>query len=558
MIRKDKIEVTVDDGAKREIKPGTCVRDLLEKKGNEAGLPYLGALVNNDMVSLSFPIEVDSKIQMLTLANSHGWRIYRNSAAFLLAKATYDIFPKALLSIEHSLGDGYFCNFEMNGSKGISKKQIKEIESRMHELVEADLPIVRRKIEYSDAIAHFEGQNRHDTVNLLRYSNPPKVVVNTCEEYMDLFHGPLADRTSALQHFKLFPYEDGFVIQFPDRDNKTPKMSPFERQPYLFDIFKSYKAWGRIVNVRTVGDLNTIIASGKLRDFIHISEAYQEKKIAEIADTITAHGGKIKWICIAGPSSSGKTTFAKRLCVQLRVNGLRPVAISVDDYFVDRTRTPMDENGEPDFENIETVDLKLLNEHLSLLDRGETVELPSFNFGAGTREFRGKTMKLESDQICVVEGIHSLNPRLTEAISPDHKYKIYISALTQLNLDYSNRVSTTDNRLIRRMIRDHNYRGNPALMTLKMWPSVRRGEKKWIFPYQAEANTAINSALDYELAILKPYVEPLLAEVKPYDPQYADARRLLEFLSRFNAAPSSLVPPTSLIREFIGESGFEY
>lgn len=558
MIRKDKIMVTVDNGAPREIKPGTCVRDLLKQKENKAGLPYLGALANNDMVSLSFPIEVDSKIQMLTLADSHGWRIYRNSAAFLLAKATHDVFPEAKLYIEHSLGDGYFCNFEMKGEMGISKKQIKQIEERMHQLVEADLPIVRRKIEYSDAIAHFEGQNRHDTVNLLRYSNPPKVVVNSCEDYLDLFHGPLADRTSALQHFKLFAYEDGFVIQFPDRDNKTPKMSPFERQPYLFDIFKSYKAWGRIVNVRTVGDLNSIIASGKLRDFIHISEAFQEKKIAEIADTITANRGKIKWICIAGPSSSGKTTFAKRLCVQLRVNGLRPVAISVDDYFVDRTRTPKDENGEPDFENIETVDLKLFNEHLALLDKGETVELPTFNFGAGAREFRGKTMKLENDQICVVEGIHSLNPRLTEAVSSDHKYKIYISALTQLNLDCGNRVSTTDNRLIRRMIRDHNYRGNSALMTLKMWPSVRRGEKKWIFPFQAEANTAINSALDYELAVLKPYVEPLLAEVKPYDPQYADARRLLEFLSRFNAAPSSMVPPTSLIREFIGESGFEY
>jgi len=304
--------------------------------------------------------------------------------------------------------------------------------------------------------------------------------------------------------------------------------------------------------------MNEIIASREIGDFIKIAEAFHEKKIAQLADHVFAHRDRIKWVLIAGPSSSGKTTFTKRLAVQLRVNGVRLVTISVDDYFVDREQTPRDEHGEPDFENIETIDLALLNDHLEKLDNGEEVELPHFNFEKGAREWKGKKLRIAADEMVLLEGIHALNPRLTFAVPATHKFRIYISALTQLNLDYNNRISTTDNRLLRRMLRDNTFRGNSALTTLSMWPSVRRGEKKWIFPFQQEADVAFNSALDYELAVLKPLVEPLLVEVKPHHPQYAEARRLMEFLSSFIAVSDRLVPPTSLLREFIGRSSFRY
>ncbi|MDZ4199956.1 MAG: nucleoside kinase, partial [Kiritimatiellia bacterium] len=361
----------------------------------------------------------------------------------------------------------------------------------------------------------------------------------------------------AISHFSLLPYPPGFVLQFADRE-RASEPAPFDPQPHLFQIFKEHKEWGRILGLRTVGDLNRAISEREFFDVVRIAEAFHEKKIAKIADQIADQRESLRWLLIAGPSSSGKTTFSKRLTIQLRVNGLRPRMISVDDYFVDRTRTPRDEKGDPDYEHIETVDLDLFNQHLAALDRGEEVELPSYNFGTGQREFRGNRMKLDPDQLVIVEGIHCLNPRLTESVPVEHKLRIYISALTQLNLDYHNRVATTDNRLLRRMVRDHMFRGNSAAMTLSMWPSVRRGERTWIFPYQKDADIAFNSALDYELAVLKPFAEPLLREIKPDQAEYADARRLMAFLDYFPAAPFTPVPPTSLLREFIGRSGFRY
>jgi uridine kinase len=357
--------------------------------------------------------------------------------------------------------------------------------------------------------------------------------------------------------FQLILYPPGFVLQIPDEAN--PKtVPPFEPQPQQFQIFQEHKEWGRVLGVNTVGRLNEIIATREIGDFIKIAEAFHEKKIAQIADRIHERRNQIKWCLIAGPSSSGKTTFAKRLAVQLRVDGLRPVTISVDDYFVGRERTPRDQNDQPDFESIDAVDLPLFNEHLMRLDKGEEVNLPTFNFENGCREFRGAKLHIEPDQIVLVEGIHGLNPRLTESLPPAHKLRIYISALTQLNLDSNNRISTTDNRLVRRLVRDNNYRGNSALKTLGMWPSVRQGERTWIFPYQPAADVAFNSALDYELAVLKPLVEPLLAEVKPHHVQYPEARRLQQFLSSFLSVSDYLVPPTSILREFIGSSSFNY
>ncbi len=558
MAEDKQINIQLADGRTIQCPPQTTVDTLFEQAGIEPqDLPFLGALVNNNVVSLTYPLEVDCELQPLTMATPHGWRVYRRSLAFVLAKAVNDLYPEARFFIEHSLGSGLYCTFELNGKSGITAEQLAAVETRIGELVAADLPIKRRKISFSQAVARFEQQKQWDKFNLLRFRNPAKVVVYSCEMFTDLAHGPLASSTGRLTHYKIIPYEPGFVIQLPEREN-APTMTPFERQPHLFQIFKEHKEWGRIVNVQTVGQLNEIVARKEIDDFIKISEAYHEKKTAQLADRILAQSDEVKWVCIAGPSSSGKTTFSKRLAVQLRVNGLRPVTVSVDDYFVDRVKTPRDEHGQYDFEHIETIDLPLFNEHLERLDRGEEVELPKFNFEDGSRVFKGHKLRIEPGQMVIIEGIHALNPRLTETIPARHKFKIYISALTQLNLDSNNRVSTTDNRLVRRMVRDYQFRGNTALGTLQMWPSVRRGEKRWIFPYQKEADAAFNSALDYELAVLKTLAEPLLYEVKPYHPQYAEARRLLDFLECFLAVPTDQVPPTSILREFTGKSSFRY
>jgi len=551
------IAVTLVDGSKIRCAAGTPVRDILPQRRSSEGLDYIGALVNNDAVSLTYPVEVDSTVTLLTRGEAQGFQIYRRSVCFLLAKAVKDVFPDAHFAIEHSLGSGFFCSFDCNGKSGIDEEQLQSIDRHMHALVERDVPIERHLIAFAEVVRRFEQEKQWDKYNLLRFSNPPKIATYWCENFSDLDHGSLAPSTGTLSLFRLISYPPGFVLQIPtERDPQ--QLPPFAPQPQLFQIFKEHKEWGRILDVSTVGRLNEIIASREIGDFIKIAEAFHEKKIARIADHIYDHRDKIKWALIAGPSSSGKTTFAKRLAVQLRVTGLRPVMISVDNYFVDREQTPVDEHGNLDFENIETVDLTLFNNDLMRLDKGEEVELPSFSFEKGCREYRGQKLRIEPDQIVLVEGIHGLNPRLTQSVPAAHKFRIYVSALTQLNLDSSNRISTTDNRLVRRIVRDNNFRGNTALTTLNMWPSVRRGEEKWIFPFQQEADIAFNSALDYELAVLKMFVEPLLVEIKPFHPQYAEARRLLAFLSSFLGVSEHLVPPTSILREFIGHSSFQY
>ncbi len=557
MHQKGQITARLGDGREVVCEFGTPVEALLDKTVDEAGRHYIGAMVNNMVVTLEFLLEVDSEVRFLTFADSNGWRIYRTTACFLLAKTVKELFPGARLTIEHSMGTGFYCSFEQDGREGIHLEQLDQLRDGLKAVIARNAPIERRKIVYQSAVKHFEEQNLPDKANLLKFRNPAKIVVYTCEGYTDLAHGPLAHSTEAITHVDLIHNAPGFVIQFPDR-SVPPKVPALRPQPHLFAVFQEHKKWGRILNVNTVGRLNEIIAAKESADFIRIAEALHEKKIAKVADKIKEERARIKFILIAGPSSSGKTTFAKRLSVQLRVNGLSPVAISVDNYFVDRDKTPRDENGDFDFEHIEAIDLELFNQHLSELVNGTKISLPRFNFEQGVKEFPGEHLQLQGDQVVILEGIHCLNPRLTASIPAENKFKIYISALTQLGLDSHNRVATTDNRLVRRLVRDNQFRGHSALTTMKMWPSVRRGEKAWIFPFQEEADLAFNSALDYELAVLKPFAEPLLAEVKPYDPQYAEARRLQDFLGSFLGISYDLVPPTSILREFIGKSGFRY
>jgi uridine kinase len=432
-----------------------------------------------------------------------------------------------------------------------------KLDRELRKLLDEKAPIDRIKVTYDEAIAHFEKAGAKDKLNLLRFKNSSKVTVYRCGDYMDLAHQPLANNAAALENYQLIPYQEGFIMMGPDRADPStfPK---FEPAHYIYDVFKGHKDWGRIVRVRTVGDLNERIAKKKIHDFIDVNEAYQEKRIALLAEQIAQRKGEVKWILIAGPSSSGKTTFSKRLSLQLKASGLNAKPISLDNYFVERGLTPLDENGEVDYEHLEALNLDLIDEQLTALDEGQRVELPYYNFHTGMREYRGEFMHIGPDDVIVLEGIHGLNPRLTASIPAKHKFKIYISALTQLNLDRNNRISTTDNRLIRRIVRDNNFRSHSALQTLQMWPKVRRGEKTWIFPFQKEADVAFNSALDYELCVLRPYIEPLLAEIKPSMPEYAEAVRIQQFISNFHVIPADRVPPTSVIREFIGQSFFQY
>ncbi len=538
--------------------PGTRVDELLPSRNSADGLPYIAALVNNDLVSLSYPLTVNSQVEFLTMGSAHGWRVYRRSLCFLLAKAVRDVFPTAQFSVEHSLGLGLYCQFShAHVHGGIQTEELEAIDAHMRELVRRDMPIERRKVAFMDAVREFDARGLPEKAGLLKHRNPPRVVVHCCDGFCDLAHGPLAPSTGMLQTFALVHYAPGFVIHLPDRD--TPHTVPaFEDQPHLFHIYQEHKAWGRILGVTTVGRLNEIVAEREIDDFIMTAEALHEKKLAAIAEHIAQRRDAVRVILIAGPSSAGKTTFAKRLTTHLRVNGRNPITLSTDDYFVGEDRNPVGDDGKPDYEHLEAVDLELFNRDLATLIAGGEIAIPRFNFGLKTREYRGERLRLKERQVLIVEGIHGLNPRLAAAIPPDAKYRIYISALTQLSVDTHNRISTTDNRLMRRLVRDHRYRGHSALDTLRMWPMVRRGEKQWIFPFQREADATFNSALDYELAVLKPFVEPLLMQVKPSHIEYAEARRLSEFLLNFMAVPATAVPRTSILREYIGGSSLHY
>jgi uridine kinase len=556
---RETIKLTFDDGHSVECPPRSTIKEILPSPSAPSGLPYIAALINNDLTSLSYPLDMDCDVKLLTMTDPEAWHVFQRSIAFLAAKAVKELFPKSAFSVDYAVGNGLYCTFEEKaggGNGGIRQDQVQALSDRMHALIAQDLPIERKKISFAEATRRCAEAGQTDKLNLLRFRNPPRVVIHVCSGFYDLAQGPLAPSTGTLAHFTLIHYPPGFVLQLPAQGSRD--VSLFKDQPHLFRIFREHKTWGRTMGVNTVGRLNEIIVNGDIGDFIKVAEALHEKNVARIADQIHCRRKNLRLVMVAGPSSAGKTTFSKRLGIQLRVNGMRVSTISLDNYFHGPEKTPRDEQGNPDFEHIDSLDLELFTRHMREIIGGGEVELPVFDFETKKRRYDGTRIRLERDGILIIEGIHGLNPRLSDLLPSEAKFGVYVSALTQLSLDDNNRISTTDNRLLRRMVRDHKYRGHSALKTLRMWPSVRRGEERWIFPFQDQADVAFNSALDYELSILKLIAEPLLMEVKPFDREYAEARRLTAFLVNFTGLSDRDVPHTSMLREYIGRSSFRY
>jgi len=551
------VTVTLPSGKSTVVPYGKRTGELLIEEGylKDPNNTIIGTLVNNEPTSLSFKIEINAEIRPITIESREGIRIYRRSLCFLLAFASRYIFPDRKLVIGHSLGDGYYYYFI--DYLPVHESDLRRLEEKMRELSEEDLPIQRRVLSYTDALVLFEKSGQEDTRRLIEQRNTNKIPVYVCGDFTDLSHGPLAPNSGMIKTFEIKPYPNGFLLRYPSEQN-LGKIEPFADSPLLFSVYQEYKAWGKILGVNSVSRLNELIEKNEIHSFIQVAEALHNKKISEIADRIYQRKGQVKVILIAGPSSSGKTTFTKKLGIQLRVLGFNPVIIELDNYFVPREKTPKDVNGEYDFESLHAIDVDLFNRNLLDLFEGKSADIPDFDFKSGERKSEYETLQLGDRSILLIEGIHGLNDELTPKISRDKKYLVYVSALTQLNLDDHNRISTTDNRLIRRMVRDSQFRGYSALETLTRWPSVRNGENKNIFPFQNNADSAFNSALDYELSVLRIYAEPLLKTVKPYHQLYSEAVRILSFLENFTPLPAKYVPPESILREFIGDSGFKY
>lgn len=512
----------------------------------------VAALVNNKLRELTYKIKENDEIRFVDLSNTDGIRIYQRGLSYLLIRSAKEVFENIEIKISHSLSKGLF--FEVDYKRLLTEDDIRIINKKMLEIVDKNEPFNKITVSKEEAKDIFHKFNMQSKKHLLDYREYDYINLYQSDWMKKYFFGYMVPSTGYLKTFELVLYDNGIILRHPTR------FSPFEipefiELPNITKVFKEYKKWASIMDCSYVSSLNQIIKNGEYKDLIQITEVFQENKIGEIADLITNEEKRV--ILIAGPSSSGKTTFANRLRIQLRVNGLNPVTLSTDDYFVERDETPIDENGEYDFESIEAVDLDLFNENLKAILQGERVQLPEFNFKTGRKEYNGKELKINRDQPIIIEGIHGLNPKLTFDIFEKEKFKIYISALTQLNIDKHNRIPTTDARLIRRIVRDNNYRGNSAKDTLKQWPSVRRGEERNIFPYQEDADVMFNSAIIYELAVMKKHVEPLLKEIHEDDEMYMEALRLLKFLQYFEIIDDDeLIPNNSILKEFIGGSIF--
>lgn len=556
------ITVKVAEYGEISIPAGTHVSHALamthKLEGSTEGnnkFPALAAFVNNELASLDAPMWSNCEVMPLFPDSPQGTEVYRRSLCFILAMAAREIVPQRRLIISMAIGNGYYHYFD--DTMPVSAELLESLIRRMRDIVRDDMKITNISQSWSEALAYFAQSNQNDTVSLLEYLNDPFVLLNECGNFKDLYIAPLVPRTGLLSVWELMPYRRGLLLRFP-HTRKPFEMDQFTDIPVLYNIAEEYEHKAKVLNAGSIGALNHINQSGEMQDFVLMAEALQNDKIASMAHTIAEKSEKTKVILIAGPSSSGKTTTAKKLAVQLRARGLKPIHIELDNYFVDRSRTPVGSDGKPDFECLESLDVEYLNRQLLDLFDGKEIELPSYDFKSGTRKPSGQMITMQANEIFILEGIHGLNENLTPHIPAENKLKIYVSALTQLNIDDHNRVRTTDYRLLRRMVRDNNFRGHSARATLSMWSSVQRGERRYIFPFQGSADIAFNSALDYELGVLKVFVEPLLHTVQPHHAEYSEARRIQSFISRFSPISPQYVPSDSILREFIGSSVFKY
>ena len=514
----------------------------------------VSARVNNKVEGMHYRVYNSKDVEFLDMTSSSGSRAYTRTLFFVLCKAVQDIYPNTDVVIDIPVSNGFYVDIRLG--RPVVEEDVNILRRRMQEIIDAKMPIRRYMVPTEDAIALFQEKGDVEKVKLLKTSGSIYTTYYKIGEYVDFYYGTLLTNTSGLYLFGLEKYYDGMLLRIPSLKDPD-KLGEMTKQDKMFDIFKEHHRWQDILGIRTVGDFNQAIDAGHATDIINISEALQEKKIAQIAEDIANRQG-VKLVLLAGPSSSGKTTSCKRLSIQLAVNGLKPLQISLDDYFVDRDKTPKDDNGEYDFESIYALDLDLLNEQFNALFRGEEVELPKYDFPSGKSVKSGKKLKMEPNNVLVVEGIHALNPELTAHIPQEQIYRVYASALTTILLDNHNYIPTTDNRLLRRIIRDYKYRGVSAQETIHRWPSVRAGENKWIFPYQENADAMFNTAMLYELSVIKMQAEPLLQQVPENCEEHAEAYRLLKFLKYFKGIPYNNLPPTSLLREFLGGSSFHY
>lgn len=538
-----------------DVSEGTSLIEIKELLNLD--MPYLtvAAKVNNKVEALQYKIYGPKHIEYIDISNESGMRCYVRSLCFILAKAVSVIYPKAQINIKHSLAKGYF--FSINN--GHSHFDLVKIKEKMKELIDANLPFIPIEEETDKVVSLFREKGFEDKALLLETSDSIYSKYYKLEDYVDYFYGILTPSSGCITLFDIEPLYDGYLLRIPDKNNPN-ELSPVIDQPKMYQVFKEQSEIQDIIGLQNVGHLNKATKLNKIPDIIKIAEAIQEKKIAEFASTIKKkYDDGVRIVLIAGPSSSGKTTFRKRLEIQLMTNLIKPVGLSLDDYFVDREKTPLDKNGEYDFESLYALDIDKFNDDLNALLRGERINIPSFNFTTGKREYKeGHSLQIEKNSILVIEGIHGLNPLLTAHIEASKKFLIYVSALTTISLDNHNWIPTSDNRLLRRLIRDHKYRNYSAIDTLSRWPSVRSGEDKWIFPFQENADIMFNSAMIYELSAIKKYAIPILLQVEKKAPEYAEANRLLKFLSYFNSINDKELPPTSLLREFLGGSSFKY
>lgn len=543
-----------NNGETKEIAIGSTLKEAYEAFGLSMEFGPINATVNNRTEGLNYRLYHNKDVEFFDLYSATGERCYMRTLFFVLCKSVHDLYPDSKVVIDIPVSNGYYCNLMLGHD--VTETDVTRIRERMRQLIDAKLPIRRYEVPTEEAVRIFSSRGDKAKAKLLRSTGKLYTTYYEIDDYVDNFYGSLLINTSQLTLFGLKKYFDGALLRLPSRQNPA-ELGTLIRQDKMFDIFKEQHRWNRILGVSTVGDFNEAVRSGQTTGLINVSEALQEKKIASIAEQI-AHRQGTRVVLIAGPSSSGKTTFCKRLSIQLVTCGIKPIQISLDDYFVDRHLTPKDENGEYDYESVHALNIPLLNEQLQQLFEGKTIELPKYNFQTGKSEKSGKRLQLDDNQVLVLEGIHALNPELTAQIPQEQKFHIYISALTTILLDDHNYIRTTDNRLLRRIIRDYKYRGVNAQETIHRWPSVRAGENKWIFPYQENADVMFNTAMLFELAVIKQQAEPLLDLVPENCPEYAEAYRLRTFLDYIQPIPNRALPPTSLLREFLGGSSFKY